>query len=141
MPDQMIFNEGATYLANNGLPATVYFLLSSKSVGATSPFAVGDTLAGGQSGEITGTGYARASEAEPTAVNGVVSFVQKSWATGSATNWSATTRSVVAVTTSDGTGVMLFARNLQTGGIARDLSQANTTENVTPTFTLPAGAT
>ena len=135
MADFIAFNEGTTALANTGLPATCHFLLSTKSVDSTTPFAVTDSL-GTEDGEITGTGYARQSQSEPTAVNGVVSFVQESWSTGSATDWPANVRSVVLVTTSDDTGVMICAWNLQTGGAARDLSAANTTENVTCTLTL-----
>lgn len=137
MADVIVFNQGRTYIANNGLPATCYYLLSTKSVDATTPFALTDTLAGGQSGELVGaTGYSRKSELEPTAVNGVVTFAVKTWATGSATDWSATVRSIVLVTTADNTGVMISARNLQTGGVARAMNAANTTENYTPTVTV-----
>jgi hypothetical protein len=133
MADGIVFNEGKTYLANNGLPSTCYFLLSTHSVDATSPHAASDTLVGGVA-EITGTGYARQTESEPTAVSGLVTFAQKSWATGSATNWPAICRSVVLVTTADSTGKALCAWNLVAGGTARDMSAANTTENFTPTL-------
>lgn len=136
MADFILFNEGATEIASNGLPATVYFLLSTKSVDSTSPFAVTDTLTGNGDGEISGTGYARQSQSEPTPTNGVVSFTQESWSTSSATDWPSTVRSVVLVTSADDTGKMLCAWNLQTGGAARDMSAANTTENVTATLTL-----
>jgi hypothetical protein len=134
--DFIAFNEGRTELAANGLPSTCYFLLSTKSVDATTPFAAGNTLAGGTLGEITGTGYARQSQAEPGPSNGVVSFAQESWSTGAATDWPSAVRSVVLVTTPDNTGKAICAWNLQTGGAARDMSQANTTENVTPTLTV-----
>lgn len=135
MADYLAFNEGKTELVNNGLPATCYFLLSTRAVGGVGGHAAADTLAGGV-GEITGTGYARKTEAEPVAVNGVVSFAQKSWSTGAAVDWPASVKSIVLVTSPDNTGKALAAWNLVTGGVARDLSQANTTENFTPTLTL-----
>lgn len=136
MANFIAFDEGKTELASNGLPATCYFLLSTKSVDATSAHTAGETLAGGTLGEITGTGYARQSQSEPAPASGVVSFAQMSWATGSATDWPSTVRSVVLVTGSAGTGKAICAWNLQTGGAARDLSQANVTEQVTPTLNL-----
>lgn len=131
MANFIAFDEGLTELANNGLPATCYFDLSTKSVDATSPFTAADTYGGGY-GVATGTGYSAKTESEPTAAAGVVSFAQKSWSTSSATDWPSTVRSVVLRTTSK----LICAWNLQTGGAARDMSQANTTENVTPTLTL-----
>lgn len=139
MADTLFFTEGLNELLSNGLPSTVYFALSTKSVDATSAHTAGETLAGAAFGEITGTGYARLSEAEPTPSGGVVAFALKSWDTGTATDWSSTARSIVCMTGAAGTGKLLFARNLQTGGAARDLSGAHTIENVTPTVTL-AGA-
>jgi hypothetical protein len=136
--DFIAFNAGRTELANNGLPATCYFGLSTKSVDATNPWTAADNMSTAGK-EITGTGYARLSETEPTASSGVVSFAQKSWATSSATDWSSTVRSVFLTTgtTAGGTtGVLICAWNLQSGGAARDMSAANTTENVTPTLQL-----
>jgi hypothetical protein len=127
-------NEGENYVGQNGLPATCRFLLSTKSVDATSPFAATDTLVGNQDGEITGTGYARLSEARPTPVAGLYSFAIKSWSTGAATDWPAAVRSIVLVTTADDTGVMICVWNLVVGGAARDLSLAGTTENFTPSL-------
>lgn len=135
MADFIMFNEGRTELANAGLPATCYFLLSTRGVDAGTAHAAGNTLAGGV-GEITGTGYSRKSQAEPTAVSGVVSFSQMSWATGAAADWPASVRSVVLVTTADNTGKAICAWNLVTGGAGRDMSAANTTEQVTPTLTV-----
>src|SRR5690242_3165069 len=115
MSDFISFNEGRDYLAANGLPATCYFLLSTKAVSA---FLVTDTLAGGVA-EITGTGYARQSEAKPaaTAANpAVVAFAQKTWATGAATDWPASVESVVLVTSADNTGKAICAWNLIAGG-------------------------
>jgi hypothetical protein len=123
--------EGKDYVNANGWPATVFFLLSSQDVatlGAT------PTLAGGV-GEITGTGYARKSQARPTSSAGKLQFTQMSWATGAAADWPASVKSCIAVTSSDNTGKALAAWNLQTGGAARAMNAANTTENFTPDFT------
>jgi len=136
MADFLSFNEGRKELANNGLPSTCYFLLSTKPCSGTGTLAVTDTLASGV-GEITGTGYARQSQAEPTASAAnpsAVVFSQMSFATGSATDWSSAVKSVILATTADNTGKAICAWNLQAGGAARDLSQANTTEQVTPTL-------
>lgn len=132
MADFIMFDEGADDLLANGLPATSYFLLSTKDCVT---HVVGDTLAVGV-GEITGTSYARKSQATPASAAGVVDFAQMSWVTGANTDWPASVKSVVLVTTADNTGKAVCAWNLQAGGAARDLSGANTTENVTPTFTL-----
>lgn len=135
MADFISFNEGRKELANNGLPATCYFLLSTKD---TSTLLVSDTLAGGVA-EITGTGYARQSEAEPTATAAnpsAIAFAQKSWSTGAAIDWPAAVKSCVLVTTADNTGKAICAWNLQAGGTARVLNQAGVTENFTPTLTV-----
>ena len=134
MADFIAFNEGKTELAANGLPATVYFFPSTRGVDAGTAFTAGQTLAGGTLGEITGTGYSRKSEAEPAPVSGLVTFAQKQWATGSATDWPAGVRSVVACTTADNTGKALCAWNLQAGGLPRDLNAANVTLNFTPSL-------
>ena len=135
MADFISFNEGRKYLVTNGqgLPATCYFLLSTRDCNT---HVVGDTLAGGV-GEITGTGYARQSEAAPTptlANPSAISWAQKTWSTGSATDWPASVKSVVVATTSDNTGKAICAWNLVTGGSARAMNLANTTENFTPTL-------
>lgn len=132
MANFIAFDEGLTDLINNGLPSTCTFDLSTKSVDGTSPFTAADTYGGGY-GVATGTGYSAKTESEPTAAAGVVSFAQKSWSTGSATDWPSTVRSIVL---RNGTSKLLCAWNLQSGGAARDMSAANTTENVTPTLTL-----
>lgn len=124
--------EGQNSLLTGGLPATCYFLLSTL---AASSFTAGSTLAGGV-GEITGTGYARQSQARPVPAGGAAAFAQMTWNTGSATNWPAGTRSVVLVTTADNTGKVICAWNLVAGGAARDMSAAGTTESVTPTLSL-----
>lgn len=132
MADFLAFTEGKNNLETNGLPSTCYFLLSTKDC---STFVIGDTLGGGVA-EITGTGYARQSQARPTPSSGTVSFTQMSWSTSSNTNWPASVKSCVLVTTSDNTGKAVCAWNLQAGGTARDMSSANTTLNFTPTFTV-----
>lgn len=131
--DFLAFTEGENYLLTTaqGQSATGYFLLSTNAV---ANFTAASTLAGGVA-EITGTGYARLSQAAPTPASGQIVWTQKSWSTGAAVNWPATTKSVVLVTTVDNTGKAICAWNLIAGGAARDLSQANTTENVTPTLT------
>jgi hypothetical protein len=133
--DFISFNEGRKELMNNGLPATCYFLLSTKDCNT---HVVGDTLAGGV-GEITGTGYARQSESEPTASAAnpsAVAFAAKVFATSSATDWPASVKSCVLATTSDNTGKAICAWNLVTGGTARAMNAASTTETFTPTLTL-----
>lgn len=133
MADFIAFSEGKTELANNGLPATCYFILSTK---ACDTHTAGETLAGADLGEITGTGYARLTESEPTAVAGVVTFSTKTWSTGTRTDWSNSVKSVVLATGATTTGKAICAWNLQAGGGARDMSAANTTENVQPTLTV-----
>lgn len=128
MADFISFDEGQKLLGTSGLPATVTFDLSTKSVGATSPFAETDAYAA--RGAITGTGYAAATQSRPTGTGGTFSFTQLSWTSGTATDWPATVRSCVA---SNG-GTIICAWNLQAGGGARDMSAANTTENFTPTL-------
>lgn len=138
MSDFISFNEGRDYLLAHGLPATCYFLLSTKPCSGSGTLAVTDTLAGGV-GEIAGTGYARQSQAAPapTSANpSVASFAQMTWATGSAADWPSSVKSVVLATTADSSGKAICAWNLQTGGTARDLSQPNTSELFTPTLDL-----
>lgn len=137
MADFISFNEGRKYLltSGDGLPSTCYFLLSTKTCTA---FAVTDTLAGGVA-EITGTGYGRQSQSAPTpssANPSAAAFSQMSWSTSSATDWSSAVASIVLVSSSDNSGKAICAWNLQAGGATRDLSHANTTEQVTPTLDL-----
>lgn len=137
--DFLAYNEGSQYLLTHGdgLPTTCYFLLSTRScngAGGSAQHLVPDTLAGGV-GEITGTGYARQSQAAPTPSGSTTTFTQMTWSTTTHTDWPNNVRSVVLVTTSDNSGKAVCAWNLQPGGGPRDLSQANTTENFTPTLT------
>lgn len=128
------FQEGRKLIAQSGLPATCYFLMSTKS---ETDFLQTDTLAGGVA-EITGTGYTRKNQALPTPSSAnptVISFTLMSWATGSATDWPAAVKSVVLVSTSDNTGKAICAWNLN-GTTGRDMSAASTTENFTPTLNL-----
>jgi hypothetical protein len=128
MPDFRAFNEGRQQVEDTGWPATVTFALSTRDA---TTHAATDTHAGGF-GEITGTGYARATQAEPAATGlGRKLFTQLAWATGAATNW-LSPKSIVAL---DGTtSKLICAWNLVAGGAARDMSQANTTLNVTPDY-------
>lgn len=141
MADFLIYDQGANEWLDNGYPSTVYLALSTRKVGTQlgGEHAVGDTLAGGF-GEITGTGYTRKSQAEPAAAARGKALAQAIWNTGAAVDWPAAVRSVVAVTTNDGTGKLLWAMNLIAGGAARDLTQANTEERVTPTHTVASPA-
>lgn len=136
MADFIVFTEGKSEVGNNGVPATCYFFLSTKGVDAGAAHTVSETLAAADLGEITGTGAGRKSQARTPSieVNGVYSFVQMSWATGSATDWPTGVRSIVLCTGPAAFGKAICAWNLQAGGAARDMSAANTTENVTPTL-------
>lgn len=128
------FEEGRKLIAQSGLPATCYFLLSSKD---EATFTQADTLAGGV-GEIAGTGYSRKSQALPTPTSAnptVIAFAQMAWATGSATDWPAAVKSVVLVSTPDNTGKAICAWNLN-GTTGRAMNAANTTEDATPTLNL-----
>ena len=136
MADFIVFDEGADELNDNGWPATTYFLLSTKGVDAGTAHTAGESLGAADLGEITGTGYTRKSQATPASSSRDINFASMSWVTGSATDWPASVRSIVAATAADGSGVALCAWNLQTGGTPRDLSGADTTENVDPTYSL-----
>lgn len=128
------FNQGRQVVEDTGWPATVTFNLSTRSVGGaggSTAFLAADTYAGGF-GVATGTGYAATTQAEPAATGlGRKLFTQLSWSTGAATDWSAVIRSIVA---SVSTTQLLCAWNLVAGGAVRDMSQANTTLNVTPDY-------
>ena len=131
MADFISFDEGQDYIGEGGLASDVYFDLSSDSVDATSPFTEADNYTSVSPNFETGTGYSRGTVSGPIAfTNGTTNFGTITYTTGAATDWSATTRSVVMT---DGT-VAICAWNLQAGGAARDLSAANTTENVDPTL-------
>jgi hypothetical protein len=89
----------------------------------------------------TSTGYARQSQAPPAPSSSnptSVAFSQISWTTGANTDWPSFCKSVVLCTvtsyaTSGGlTAKWICAWNLQTGGTARNMAQANTTEQFTP---------
>lgn len=136
MADFISFNEGRKEIADNAKPVTSYFFLSTKDCNT---HVVGDTLVAAAMGEITGTGYARQSEATPAATSAnpaAVVYAIKTYATGAATDWPASVKSVVLATTSDNTGKAICAWNLVVGGTARAMNAANTTENVTPTLNI-----
>src|SRR3954447_6916935 len=122
MADFIAFNEGKTEVASNGLPATCYFFLSTKGVDAGTAHTAGETLTAADLGEITGTGAARKSQAEPTPASGGYSFAQMSWATAAAADWPAGVRSIVLATGAAAVGKAICAWNLQVGGAARDMS-------------------
>lgn len=126
------FNEGRQVVEDTGWPSTVSFHLSTRGVGAGTPFAATDTHAGGF-GVLTGTGYTLKTQAEPAASGlGRKLFTQLSWSTGSATDWTSP-RTIVAWDDNT-TDKLICAWNLVTGGATRDMSQANTTLNVTPDY-------
>jgi microcystin-dependent protein len=134
--DFLTFNEGAAELVANGLPATCYFLLSTKSVGSSNNHAVTETLAAADLGEIGGTGYGRKNQPEPPAPNGVASFAPMTWDTGVATDWPNNVRSVVLATGAAAAGKAICAWNLVPGGGVRNMSFAHTVETVAPTLTM-----
>jgi hypothetical protein len=130
--DILKFNEGLNYVWDVGIPDECYFLLSSEPCASLS---AASTLAGGV-GEITGTGYARQSQAVPNPTNGAGTFNQMSWSTGAATNWPSSVCSVILVTSADNSGHAICAWNLVAGGGARNLAAANTIEQVQPSMSV-----
>lgn len=130
MADFIAPKEGRTELANNGLPATCTFHLSTKTA---DEIGSGGTYAGGF-GKCTGTGYDKKTEAEPTASEGTVSFAVKEWKTEAAEDWPAGVKSCVLV--NEAGSKLICVWNLQAGGTARDMSKPNTTEKFTPTLKL-----
>ena len=129
MADTIIFDEGVAYLGPSGLPSTCYFGLSTLATGSMT---TAMTLAGTAWGEITGTGYARLSQARPTATGHQYVFTLMDWETGTATDWPNAVRAVALMTTSNNSGKLIAAANLIVGGGARDLSHAGVGEQVTP---------
>jgi hypothetical protein len=135
--DFIAFNQGQQQVVTNGkgYPSTCYFDLSTKPTQGSGALAAADTFAGGY-GVLTGTGYAVASQALPSPTGlGGFAFTLMSWATGSATDWTSP-KSIVLIDKSGGGGSekLVMAWDLVAGGAARDMSQANTTLNVTPTY-------
>ena len=130
----IFFNEGKDFILEQGWPQTTFLLLSTKGVSAGDRFQVDDSL--GASGEIGGRGYSRQTLPRPQAVNGVLAFGQATWETGIVMGWPRDVRSLVAVTARDERAVMLCAWDLQETGEPRDLSHPDTTEQVSPIFSL-----
>jgi|SRR4249919_3788763 len=125
MADFIAFNEGRQLVEDSGWPATITFDLSTKAVSA---FTAADTYA--TRAAITGTGYTNKTQTEPAATGlGSKVIPQSQWLTGAATNW----QNPCTIVASDGTKI-ICAWNLVAGGAARDMSAANTTLNVTPTY-------
>jgi hypothetical protein len=136
MADYLNFTAGDDLILADGLPSTCFLALSSKPCSGSGCHVVGDTLAGGI-GEIGGTGYGRQSQAAPTPSGGEAVFTVVDFATGTATDWPSSVKSVVLVSSADNSGTAIAAFNLIAGGAARNLSQAQITEQVT--VTLSAG--
>lgn len=87
----LMFTEGKSNLANNGLPATCTFDLVTKTV---TELGAATTYAGGFS-KATGTSYAAKTQSEPSAASGVVSFTAMEWKTEENTNWPAAVKAVI----------------------------------------------
>ena len=133
MADFVTFDEGRTSLLSDGLPSTCYFLLSTKDADTHT---VGETLAAADLGEITGTGYTRQSQSEPSPTAGTAVFTEMTFATTTHTDWPSNVKSIILATGASTSGAAICAWNLQTGGAARDMSATLTTEKVTPTLVL-----
>jgi hypothetical protein len=118
--DFIAFAEGENVILSTGLPSTLYFLLSSSAVGTLVPT---NKLSTGV-GEITGTTYARQSQAEPAPVSGLITFTTMTWTNGPNLNW-VSPRAVVMASTADNTGVAFCAWNIVPGGAAWPMSAAN----------------
>jgi hypothetical protein len=134
--DTITFDEGITQLLTpgKGWPSEPSFLLSTKPCSGTGSHKVTDTYVGGV-GEITGTGYLAKKETFTISGSGegerTLTFAQLAWLTESHTDWQ-NAKSVVAY---DATTKKAFcAWNLQAGGAARTLGEANIEEKFTPTI-------
>jgi hypothetical protein len=128
--DFIAFNEGRQVVETSGWPATDTVDLSTKAVGTgVTPWAATDVYSGRSA--ITGTGYAAKTQGRPTstALGSMVFPTALSWPNGAATNW----QNPCSIVASDGAKI-ICAWNLVPGGAARDMSQANTTLNVTPSY-------
>lgn len=132
----LFFNEGKNRIGTSGLPATVYFLASTRGVsGAATLHAVTDTLAGGV-GEVSGG--ARKSQAKPSPSAGQYDFTELTF-TDSDCGSNAAVRSIVAVDSSDNTGKALCAWDVVNGSgsvITADMSPAGSTLKQTLTVLL-----
>lgn len=123
------FNQGRIRIetAGGGWPSTTNFDLSTKNVAT---FTAADTQGGGYA-VITGTGYASQTQSTPTPTGlGSIAFTALSFANGSATDWTAP-KSIVA---RDNSGSKLLGAWDINGGSTVDMSVANTTLQVTPTY-------
>lgn len=128
MADFIAFNEGRCIVEDGGWPSTVSFDLSTKAV---SGFTAADTYAS-RGVLVVGSspGYAVKTQVEPTAtgLGSKVFPTALTWANG-ASGW----QNPCSIVAHDGTKI-ICAWNLVAGGAARDMSQPNTTLNVTPTY-------
>lgn len=109
------FAEGHDVLKRDGLPATCYFLLSTKPCSGPGAHKTTDTLAGGV-GEIAGTGYARQAQPAPAAAMWFKStatwrivFEELLWETVLSHDWSSPMQSIILATTADNTGSAIGA--------------------------------
>lgn len=134
------FDEGLRALDDSGWPANVYVALSTKTC---DQFGDSNTLVtAGMLSEITGTGVDRHSLAKPSSTGRGqrVWTPAADWATGAATNWQ-NPCSFVVVSVSTGTaGIAYFVANLNDGGAAVTMNQANVTLTVPITTNYPATA-
>ena len=134
MTDFVGFADGEKHVLDVGLPPTLWFLLSTRSV---AKLPVESTLAAGV-GEITGTGYQRVQQTTPgfsPSQRGVkIHFEPVVWETSVSRDWPDQVRSCLLVTTADNTGKAICAWNLQPGGRPRNMADAFITEIFTPTI-------
>ena len=132
------FNEGLRALDDAGWPTNVYVALTTKTC---DQFADADTLVTGASmlSEITGTNYARDTLAKPSSTGrGQRVWPSADYATGSATNWQNPPAFVVVSVVSGTAGIAYFVANLNDGGAAVTMNQANVTLSVPITTNYPA---
>lgn len=132
------FDEGLRFIDDQGWPTNVYVALSTKTC---DQFADSNTLVTGTSmlSEITGTGYTRFTLAKPGSTGrGQRVWPTASWATSAATNWNNPPAFVVISVISGTSGIAFFVANLNDGGAAVTMNQANVTLTVPITTNYPA---
>lgn len=137
MSDTITFDEGVDQLLapGKGWPTEVSFLLSLKPCSGAGAHKSTDTYVGGV-GEIKGTGYL-AKKVVVAAASGsgdgerALAFAAQVWETTTHTDWESP-KSVVAYDST--TKKAICAWNLQAGGAARPMGEANLKEEFTPTI-------
>lgn len=123
------FNEGRNLIEapGGGWPSTTNFDLSTNAVSA---FTASSTQGGGYA-VVTGTGYTTKTQSTPSPSGlGSIAFSALSWANGAATDW---TSPKTIVARNNSASKLLCAWNIN-GGSAVDMSVANTTLAITPTY-------